>query len=129
MSTLAALRWSDKKAFLVIYGRQEDGAKYKWDLNFNKSCRGNKCVVPIEKIPGYPHLCHKKIWIGLDDNQCKNYGHGGYGGDYGHDYDKRGEKKDYDDGKKGGDHGDDGKNYGDDGMKGSDYYDHGGKKG
>ncbi|RSL46628.1 hypothetical protein CEP54_013767 [Fusarium duplospermum] len=102
-------KWSDKDAYLGIYTTESGVPKKKKDLNLtDKYCKKNKCVVPLDKFPGWPKLCGKSVWIGIDDDQCKpkkGHGYGGYGKDghnkdgkdgkkYGHDDDKYGKDKD-----------------------------------
>ncbi|KAM5377373.1 hypothetical protein ACJZ2D_005054 [Fusarium nematophilum] len=74
-------KWSDKKAYLGIYKDKKDGPKKKEDLNYNKYCYKNKCLVPLDKLKGYGSLCDKKFYVGIDDDQCKRkhdgYPHGG----------------------------------------------------
>jgi hypothetical protein len=77
---------SDKKAYLGLYATKEEGPKKKDRLNLTKKyCHKNKCSVPVKKIPGYPKF-KKSVWVGIDDDQCKNYKPTwpGYGGK--HDY-------------------------------------------
>ncbi|KAF4471603.1 hypothetical protein FALBO_1488, partial [Fusarium albosuccineum] len=73
-------KYSDKTAYLGIYATKEEGPKKKEELNFNKWCKKNKCVIPLDKLPGYPKLCKKSIWVGIDDDQCKEKHYGGYPG-------------------------------------------------
>jgi hypothetical protein len=114
-------KWSDKTAYLGIYATEEEGPKDKKNLNFNKYCKKNKCVVPVKKISGYPGF-KDSVWIGYDDDQCKRqswggYGHGGKKNNHGdhkgkHDDDKDSYDNDYDDKKDR--HGDKDNNYGKD---------------
>ncbi|CEI64290.1 hypothetical protein FVEN_g11086 [Fusarium venenatum] len=70
-------KWSDKIAYLGLYSYKKEGLKDKKYLNFNKYCKKNKCVVPVEKVPGYPKF-KDSVWVGIDDNQCReDYKKGG----------------------------------------------------
>ncbi|KAL6919412.1 hypothetical protein FSST1_003438 [Fusarium sambucinum] len=95
-------KWSDKIAYLGLYSYKKEGLKDKKYLNFNKYCKKNKCVVPVEKVPGYPKF-KDSVWVGIDDDQCReDYKKGDKKGDKKHDYDyKKGGKGDDYDSKKG----------------------------
>ncbi|KAM0359004.1 hypothetical protein HYE67_008564 [Fusarium culmorum] len=99
-------KWSDKIAYLGLYSYKKESPKDKKYLNFNKYCKKNKCVVPIEKVPGYPKF-KDNVWVGIGDDQCrKDYKKGNKENDY--EY-KKGGKGDYDSKKRGngGDYDDD----------------------
>ncbi|KAJ4029019.1 hypothetical protein NW761_014627 [Fusarium oxysporum] len=137
-------KWSAKTAYLGIYATEEKGFKEKKKLNFNKYCKKNKCVVPVKKIPGYPGF-KDSVWIGYDDDQCKQqywggYGHGGKKNDHGdhegkHDDDKDSYDNDYDEkkdrrGDKDNNYGEDADNYdSDDNGYGSGHGDYRGSSG
>ena len=88
-------KWSDKIAYLGLYSYKKEGAKDKKYLNFNKYCKKNKCVVPIQKVPGYPKF-KDSVYVGIDDDQCReDFKKGGKGND--HDNKKGGKGDGYDD--------------------------------
>ncbi|KAM0556818.1 hypothetical protein ACHAPJ_005878 [Fusarium lateritium] len=96
-------KWSDKTAYLGVYATEDEGPKKKEKLNFNDKCHKNKCVVPVKELPGYRKF-KDSVWVGIDDDQCKDSKPhwGGYDGKKGHKDDD--DEDNYDDKK--GDHGD-----------------------
>ncbi|CAM1504776.1 Fc.00g023670.m01.CDS01 [Cosmosporella sp. VM-42] len=69
---------NNKRHYMGCYnnGPQNDSPD---QLNYNSYCLGNKCSVPVKNLPGYPNICGKTIWIGIDSSGCyKNnkYGNG-----------------------------------------------------
>ncbi|CAG7561503.1 unnamed protein product [Fusarium equiseti] len=76
---------------------KKEGPKDKKYPNFNKYCKKDKCVVPIEKVPGYPKF-KDSVYVGIDDDQCReDFKKGGKGNDHGNK--KGGKDDDYDDGE------------------------------
>ena len=43
-------------------------------FNYSQFCRGNLCSVPVEKLPGYPKLCHKKLILTFDNDRYHSKG-------------------------------------------------------
>ncbi|GKU10384.1 unnamed protein product [Fusarium langsethiae] len=73
----------------------------------NKYCKKNNCVVPIEKVPGYPKF-KDSVWVGIDDDQCRDdYKKDDKENDY--EYKKGGKDDDYESkkGRNGDDYDDD----------------------
>ncbi|KAK7429220.1 hypothetical protein QQZ08_004230 [Neonectria magnoliae] len=72
---------ADKKtSYLGVYERKSDGVAHYSKLNYNGYCYGDKCTVPVEKLPGYPKLCGDTLYVAVDTGRCQNpYSDYGYG--------------------------------------------------
>jgi hypothetical protein len=43
-------------------------------FNYSKFCHGNRCSVPVEKLPGFPKLCHKNLILTFDNDRYHSKG-------------------------------------------------------
>lgn len=62
-------RSSISQCNLGIYLEQQSYYKPE-ELNYNNYCHDDRCEVPTEKLPSYPDLCEKEIYLAVGNNVC-----------------------------------------------------------
>ncbi|KAF7545738.1 hypothetical protein G7046_g9488 [Stylonectria norvegica] len=66
-------KYNNKQYYCGVYQGQQSNENPD-SLDDNGYCHGNKCSVPVEHLPGYPNICGKTYWVGIDSSRCYNGG-------------------------------------------------------